>query len=343
MTISIRYISFISLAICIMLSGYVISQQAFFHQGRQLLAWGVAADVMLIVPLLYYVLIYKTGKQSKTPLYLLVYLGALYCYFILPEDVDPVKLYYPYYRYLLIAAVIIAEIYLLYFIVTILKKIRQRSLYGENKIRALLMLLPMPWKIKTVIKSEFLSWYFAFYGRRKPDTALPENSFSYHVRSGAPSLSVCLVIVILVEAPFSHFLIEQVSPTLSWVKTILSLYSCVGFLGFAFAMAHKPVRIKSNSLLLQTSLLWRIEVPFHNIDAISGLSWQQQEAAEYKRRNISFMAAPSLELKLKEPQTLYGPFGIKCQAKVIWFDLDKGSAFVARLKARLSEKTELEI
>lgn len=340
-------LGFYSLTLLIMLSGWYWVQLPGFSRLPGLYAWGIAADVLILVPILFYSLVYRQHKDRQWPFYFLFsflfYVGAIYCYLVLPADVDPVRGLAPYYKYLVIAFVLAALLYLICWLLVLSYKFRRSKTRGEKKLRALIMLLPVPAKVKALLKSEFLIWYFALFSRNSNDRCqegrqtYPDGHFSYHHLSGAPSLIICLVAVMLVETPFSHFIIEQFfSPTISWIKTGLSLYSVIGFLGLAFAMRHKPVKLKNQRLLLQTSLLWRIDIPFNNIDSVTALSWQQQESVKYKRRNICFMSAPSLEIRLKTPQILSGPFGIKQKVSIIWFDLDNKAAFITSLREKIN-------
>ena len=334
---TIKAWSFYILSLAILLSAIQITQLLYSDTQALFIYWGVLLDVMLFIPVLFYFLLYRNNKISKYYFYLLVYLGGVFCYYVLPANNNPLLTLQPYYQYLMLFCISCIQAYLLFLTVRLLYKLRNSRLTGEAKVRAFFYMFPILTKIKTLMKNEFLMLYYAFTKLRCSNSTLTNKQYSYHIRSGAPSLTLCLVMVIIIESPISHFIIEQFfGATVSWIKTGLSLYSALGFLGIAYAMPYKPVQLFANKLLLQTSLIWRIDIPYHNIKSINSLTWKKQENANYSRQNICFMAAPSLEIQLHQSQIIHGPFGIKRKATVIWFDLDNGADFILALRERMT-------
>ena len=313
-----------------------IAKSNIFNINQSSLSTGITFDLLLTVPLVYFLLIRKTNI-SKTTVVPFLITGIIICSLILPSENQ-------YYLNLFKIWVLpIVELSILSFVIINIRK--EIKLYKLNKTDSFdfftilkstcYEILP---KIAVIpVVTEISVFFYGFIHWRK--IKLKDNEFSYHKDSGTVSLLIAIIFIVAIETITLHILLAKWNATVAWVLTFLSIYSGIQIFGFVKSMFKRPILIENNKLFIRYGIMNETTIDIANIERIEISSKDIELNAE--TRKLSFLGeleSHNVIIKLNEENTLVGLYGIKRKYKILALYIDDKIEFTNRINNALQQR-----
>lgn len=313
-----------------------ISKSIIFNANTSSLSTGITFDLLLTVPLVYFLLIRKTNIPKTTVVPFLI-LGIVICSKIIPTENQ-------HYLNLFKTWILpIVELSILSFVIfTIRKAIKH---YKQNKTESFdffttlkstcYELLPKALVIPVVTEIAVFYYGFIYWRKRK----LRENEFTYHKDSGTITLLIAIIFIVAIETVTIHILLAKWNTTVAWILTCLSIYSGIQIFGFVKSMLKRPISIENNKLFLRYGIMNQTIINLENIDSIE-ISSKDIELNK-ETRKLSFLGeleSHNLVIRLKEENTLIGLYGIKRKYKNLALHVDNKNEFKERINNALQQR-----
>jgi hypothetical protein len=111
----------------------------------------------------------------------------------------------------------------------------------------------------SVLRYAFASWWM------EPDVPAGGRAFSMHQAGGVSGLFGLVAAAGVVEAGFTHLVVQRWSVPAAWVISALSVYGAVLLIALARAFSLRPIVVTPRSVLIRSGLLWSVEIAPENI------------------------------------------------------------------------------
>lgn len=298
-------------------------------QGNDSLALAISIDLLLTVPLVYFLLIRKTSIP-KTTVVPIMLLGLLLGSVFLPKESQN---YLDWFKTWLLPLV---ELTVVTFVVLKVRKALKtyRSQKGEHADfyetlkRTCTELLPKP--VVIPFATEIAVFYYAFIHWKK--RSLASNEFSYHKKSTTFSLLLAFILVIAAETVGLHFWLMKWNTVLAWILTALSVYTALQFIAYAKALSQRPITIDADSLQLRYSIMAEAKIPLDLIESVE-LSTKDLEKDKWTRSLSPFgeLESHNVVLHFNELVMLSSLYGIQKKVKTLSLFVDEPQAFAERI------------
>lgn len=308
----------------------ILLMKSSFLNGNDALNFAVTVDLLLTVPLAYFLLIRKS-QIPKTTVIPVMIIGLLIGSYFLPKEnqtyLDLFKTW----------ALPVIEVSILTFVIIkarrVIKSYKKLKSVSPDFYETLknFCVEILPKKFVIPFATEVAVFYYGFvsWKTRKPSS----NEFTYHKNSGTPSLLAAFIIIIVIETIALHFLLAQWTMTAAWILTGLSIYTAVQVLGFAKALERRPITITEKELLLRYGIMNESQISISDIESVV------LSSTELEKDKLSKTLSPLGELEshnviinLKRENTLIGLYGIKKKFKTIGLHIDEPSDFKEKIE-----------
>lgn len=313
-----------------------LSKSTIFNANPSILSTGITFDLLLTVPLVYFLLIRKTSIPKTTVVPILI-IGIVICTLILPTENQ-------YYLNLFKTWILpIVELSILSFVIFNIRKGIKR--YKQNKTESFdffttlkstcYEILPKGLVIPVVTEIAVFYYGFIYWKKRK----LRENEFTYHKDSGTVTLLIAIIFIVAIETVTIHILLAKWNVIVAWILTCLSIYSGIQIFGFGKSMIKRPISIENNKLFLRYGIMNQTTIDLENIDSIE-ISSKDIELNK-ETRKLSFLGeleSHNLVIRLKEENTLNGLYGIKRKYKNLALHVDKKNELKERINNALQQR-----
>lgn len=312
-----------------------ITKSNIFSTNPTTLSIGVTFDLLLTVPLVYFLLIRKTNIPKTTVVPFLI-VGIIICSLILPTENQ-------YYLNLFKTWVLpIVELSILSFVIFKVRKGIKR--YKLNKTESFdffttlkstcYEILPKSVVIPVVTEIAVFFYGFVHWKKRK----LKDNEFSYHKDSGTVTLLIAIIFIVAIETITFHILLSKWNTTVAWILTFLSIYSGIQIFGFVKSMFKRPISIENNKLFLRYGIMNETTIDLTNIDSIEISSKDIELNTE--TRKLSFLGeleSHNVVIRLKKENTLIGLYGIKRTYRNLALHVDNKIEFKNQINNALQQ------
>jgi len=323
----------LSIPFLLLASIFFLVQSQFFAEHFQSISAYFAFDLLFTIPLIYFLIIRKTNIPNTTVIPMML-LGLLIGYAALPNDqhyfLDLFKSY----------GLPLIEISVLVYIVIRVrsavklfntKKGSDEDFYNvlEATCREII-----PGRLAHLFISEISVIYYGFFSWKKPN--LTENDFTYHKRSGSPSLFGALVFIILVETVAVHILLMKWSHLAALILSILSIYTGIQLLGFGRSLSRRPIMVDEDKLILRYGIMNETTIIFDDIESIE-LS-RRTLKLDNKVRKLSLLGdfeSHNVIVNCKRPQIMLGIYGITNSYSTLAFYVDEKERFAELINSKL--------
>jgi hypothetical protein len=316
------------LPLLIILSSFIIAKSAMFLDHASELSIGVTLDLILLLPLFYFLAIRKT-KIPKTTVVPVFIIGVVIGTYILPENgqflLSNVKTW----------VIPIVEISVVTVVVLKVRKVIRMfraqndtdfDFYSILKTVTSEMMLK---RLSVAVSTEIALFYYGFINWKSPK--LSQNQFTNHKNSSGRSLLYAVIFLILVESVALHLLLDQWSTIAAWILTGLTVYSGVQIFGFARSLNKRPITVdlEEGLIKLKFGILAETEVAISNIKNIEESTNEIEKDSEVKMLSpLGQMDNHNLIIHLNEPHILHGIYGIKKEYTSIAVNVDNKDRFL---------------
>jgi hypothetical protein len=304
-----------------------------FLNGNDTLNFAITADLLLIVPLVYFLLIRKSEIPNTTVIPVMI-IGLLIGSYFLPQESQ---------TYLSIFktwALPVIEISILTFvIIKVRSAIRKyKGLKGSTPDFFIALKSTcyeiLPKKLVLPFATEVAVFYYGFINWKTRE--INDNEFTYHKKSGTPALFYAFILIIGVETIAIHFLLTRWSFIAAWILTALSIYTAIQVFGFAKSLTQRPIAINQDSLTLKYGILNEVEIPFSDIGKVE-LSRKSLEKNELTKTlsPLGELESHNVIIHLKKENQLVGLYGMKKKFQVLGLHIDEPKYFNERMENAL--------
>ncbi|WP_298512261.1 hypothetical protein [uncultured Kordia sp.] len=303
-----RFAKFL-IPLALFIGTYFFIKSPFFLEHSSTLTFPVSADLLLTIPIVYFLLIRKTSIP-KTTIVPIMIIGLLLGFYALPEaNQQYLQLFKAWFLPVIEVGVASFIIY----------KVRKAVLFHkaqENKFLDFFTALKttcaeiLPKPVVIPFATEISIFYYGiFYWKRRK---LAKNEFSNHKESGSLALLFVLIFLIAIEIVPVHILLAKWSDVAAWILTILSAYSGLQIFGYAKSLMKRPIAIEENRLLLRYGIMQEAEIPLEDIKEIT-LSSKELDKEEniVKLALLGEMESHNVIIETNSEHTLRGLFGIQ--------------------------------
>ena len=293
---------------------------------------GITIDLLLTVPLVYFLLIRKT-EIPKTTVVPVMVVGLLVGSYFLPKESQTYLILFKTWALPLI------EISVLTFVIF---KVRG-ALKAYHKLKGATLDFfdavkntcygMFPKRLVLPLATEIAVFYYVFINwKTRP---LRENEFTYHKKSGTATLFGAILLIIAAETFVFHFLLASWNIVVAWVLTALSIYTAIQVLGFARSLSKRPIAIHEDKLALKYGILNEVEIPLADIER----SWKplKEDALSQTLSPLGEMESHNVIIYLRKAHELVGLYGTKKRFKIIGLHIDEPKDFKDRLEQGLQQ------
>ena len=301
----------------------VLTQRIEFGQ-RPLLPVGVAADMLVVLPALFYWLVVRPYRLALSSLVGALGVGLALATWLLPGSaLLPLRL--------LPALLEVATLGLAAARARRLVR-AYRAAYAHDprfwpSAQAALASLGAAGELLLtevqMLRYAALGWGVA------ADVPAGTTAFSSHRESGFLALVATAALLLVVEATCAHLLVQRWWPGLAPWLLLLDGYGLLFLLGHAQAVRLRPVLLGPGELRLRVGFMWELAVPRAALVAAEVL--REAPAASPGTLSLSklLFASPNLMLTFAGPVVVRGPYGLRRPAQRIAVYLDQPRQFIA--------------
>lgn len=341
--ISSPLVMFALLAVALLAAESWIAGTADFAAHPDVLALAVTADIVVGIPLAYYLLVVRRkGLPAITvaPVFILSLLAAGR---ILPAA------HHTYLRYAELAAPLVELIVLIIVaaklrqIVRHYRHLRPAYVYFpetlEASVRAALPAFPPAFA--SLLTTELSLVVFGLTGwlRRAPAGDGDRPRFSYHRQGGYAVILGFLTFVLVLETTVLHLLVTRWNPTVAWVLTIASVYTLFWVFGDFHASRLQPITLDDACLRLRVGMRWRIDVPWSQVEMVRKATAADKKLPDFI--NLAVMGEPRLMIVLRQPLIAQGLLGRTRETAHVGLSVDDETAFLRAIDTRLALAPQL--
>ena len=307
-----------------------------FFRGNDALSMAISADLLLTVPLVYFLLIRKSEIPKTTVIPVMV-LGLLIGSYFLPQEN---QMFLELFKNWILPVIEISVFTLIF--LKVRKAIRTYQDLKKatpdffdtvkNVCREIL-----PAKLVMVIATEIAVIYYGFIYWRK--RKINRNEFTYHKNSGTPALFFAFIMVIGIETVGLHALVAKWSLILAWILTGLSIYTAIQVFGFAKSLFKRPISINESTLTLCYGIMNETSISLSDIESVV-LTKKELEKDELTTTlsPLGEMESPNIIITLNRENTLTGLYGTQKRYKIIGVFVDQPNEFKGKLENVLFPK-----
>jgi membrane protein YdbS with pleckstrin-like domain len=342
----------IYLVIIFMILGanYMIYNFSFFQPFDEKIVIASLIDCILVIPVLTYFFIIRNKYSIKT-IGIPLLAGYAAAYYIIPQEY--LQSFHKL-TWIIIAIeglILTFELFLLYKILKyfpkLMKEFNNRSLEGYNFIEnmnvALKSIFPNSFIEKIWTTESSIYYYSLFSFRKKINTHIIWEQFSYHKKTGVIALNLMLIHAIVIETIGIHYLLHKINPIISYITLFLNVYTVLLFIAEIQAIRLTPIQIINEKLVIQIGIMKRITIPLKNISKIEyyngpeKFSKKELEHIFDARVNDFIQEKPKFDIYLKETSTANLLYGFTKKVNRIVLSVDEPERFYQTLSQSLQE------
>ena len=162
-----------------------------------------------------------------------------------------------------------------------------------------------------------------------PEVPAAATPFSSYRESGFVALVATAAAVLVIEATCVHLVAQRWCPSLAPWLLFVDGYGLLFLLGHAQAVRLRPVLLGADELRLRVGFVWELAVPRATLVAAEVLREAPAAGAGVLGLSKLLFASPNLLLTFAEPVTVVGFYGIRRPARRIAVYLDQPQQFIA--------------
>ena len=328
---------FLAIAAALLAVEAWIVNRADFPSQPGVVSLAVTLDIVLGLPLLFYLLLARYKRLPLITLAPVFVVSLMIAGHLLPPGhhtyLSWIELAVP-----LVELTVLAVVSLkLRQVVGHYRRLRLANAYFpetlEASLRAALPTFPPLVASVAAAEASLVSFGLAGWLRRAPRATAELPRFSYHRHGNYAVILGFLTFMVLLETTVAHLLLARWSTTAAWVLTALSIYTLIWLFGDYQAGRLQPILLSDTHLHLRTGMRWRVDVPWQQVAALGKISQVNKKAPDYL--NLAALGEPQLALRLSEPVAVHGLLGRIRFARVIGLSVDAPVAFSTAVAQRL--------
>ncbi len=325
-----RFYQFLLAALVLCAFELAIVNLVFVRRLSDLAALAVTADLVLGIPVLFYLFVSRKNRLSPVTLLPVLLVAVILANAVLPPDSrsysEQVATLVPF-AVLALGAVEGVRAY---------RRTRPHTAYPLDALELTLKGLIGSTPVTTLLATELAAWYYSLAGwffrwQRDDPNLIP---FSYHHKTPYPMFLAALMPIVLVESVLIHLLIQHWSTTLAWVATGLNAYTLIWVFADFNAIRLNPVLLGPDTLHIRIGLRWHAAVTLANIQEARPITVADKERSDFIGLAVS--TDERFVLCLNEPVLITGFLGRRRVVRIIGLALDDDRQFLSMLQKSIA-------
>lgn len=287
-------------------------------------AIAITTDLLLTIPLIYFLLIRKTAIPNTTTIPVMV-LGLILGSYYLPQEHQQYLSLFK--NWILPLLEICVFTFVIFKVNHSIKNYRQIKGTTPDFFSAVKQTCAKiaPQKLSILLATEIAVFYYIFFSWKQ--LKLKSNQFSYHKNSGTPALMIAFLFIIVIETVALHLLLEKWNMLIAWILTILSVYSVFQVLGMAKSLSKRPIEIEKHHIKFRYGIMNEVSIPISEIESITQTMKTPQNEAFKTLSPLGELESHNIVIRLKHPQAMTGLYGIKSTFKTLLLHIDEPNKF----------------
>ena len=326
----------------LMIAGLIwLIQSSFFSEAPDVMSRAITLDLLVLVPLVYFLIIRKRNIPKITVLTVFV-LGMVLLSYFLPEEhqqwLDIVKTF--------VLPVIELGIlsFVMYKVVQLSKAYRKENRASQDFYTVLKEATSQvfPKKLASLLVTEISMIYYGFIHWRKKKIA--KNEFTYHKKNAIISIIAGFTLIIIAETIGLHSWLVTWNVTLGWIISCLSAYTAVQFFAMIKSFLVRPVSIDEDKkeLHLRYGYLTDFSISAEEIKSIELHSKDlPDDKSVIPFSPLGGLGEHNLILHFTKEIRFTGMYGIPRKAKSIALFIDEKEKFKNKIEGMLVENDVL--
>lgn len=322
----VRFLPF-TIPFLLIISLVLLIQSTYFSKSPDLLANAVTIDILLIIPLIYFLIIRKRDIPKITVLSMFI-LGLVILSYTLPEEnqqlLELIKTYFLPILELGILSLVI------YKVVQLTKSYKSQDKSSQDFYSILKEATQevFPQKVASVLVTEITVVYYGFI--KWKSHKLKENEFTYHKKNALISITAGLTLVIVGETVGLHSWLVKWNPTVGWIITFISAYTALQFFALTKSILYRPIAIDEANKMIHLKYGNFTDLSLH-IDQIKSIELNNKDLPEDKSvlpfSPLGTIGEHNMIIRFKDELKFSGIYGIKRKAKAISIFVDDKERF----------------
>ena len=297
------------------------------------LSWAVLIDVVVGLPLLFYVLLLRRYRLSPLVLGTVVSACLALAGWLLPVPQWPSR------ALLRLLPVALEGGTLLVLAIRGRALVRAYRAAGAHETRPLPRLRLAAGQVLGVagvlLVAELDMLRYALLGWWEPVPAVLTGTvvFASHRESGFGALLGAACFGLLIESAALHLLVRMWSPVVAGWLLVADAYALLLFIAHGHAVRLQPTVLTADELLVRVGFFWHVAVPRGSRPAAALLRGDFAADAETLNLARPLLTAPNVMLTFAAPVSVTGPYGIRRPARRLALYLDQPTALLDALAA----------
>ncbi|RZN83247.1 MAG: hypothetical protein EVB11_05915 [Winogradskyella sp.] len=321
------------------LSLYLVSASSFFVSEPSRLSRAITIDILLTIPIIYFLLIRKTSvpKISVIPVTII---GVVLASFILPKEQQGLLGLFK--TWILPVVELFIVSFIIYNVVKAVKSFKSKRLEHSDFYTILKQtcydILPKGAVIPFVTEISVFYYGFIYWKKR----ALQPNEFTYHKESGSLTLLITFLFLIAIETLVFHLLLARWNTTVAWVLTGLSIYTGIQIFGFVKSILKRPIVLSEKTLFLRYGIMKETEINLIDIDSIEISSKDIETGDDLQKLSLlGSLESHNMIIHLNKANTITGLYGSKKNYTSLALSIDETQCFKSEIENAKAKFTNL--
>ncbi|WP_203292659.1 hypothetical protein [Luteirhabdus pelagi] len=326
-----RSIGFVIGVPLLLLASLFFVGSATLLQQHSTLPLAISIDVLMTIPLVYFLLIRRTSIPNLTiiPFTIVCFLVGHY---VLPDNQHRYLDLFQTYGLPLLELVAISFVGIKVYKIIHSFKSHNHIPDVYDAITAAVR-ESFPARVVPIASSEFAILYYGFIAWRK--RIIGAGEFTYHKKNGIVSTFIAILVILTIETAVLHLLLDKWNGVVAWIVTGISIYTGLQVLGIMKSIPRRPVQIKDGMAILRFGILKETTIDILDILHIEN---RKPSLSEEDNKALSIgLSGPlledNIEIKLRKPTTVNMLYGLRRKSDHISLYVDNPLEFIAEVEA----------
>ncbi len=334
------HLDYIKLGIPLLLISFlaILPATEIFKTTPKELSIGILLDLLITIPIVYFLIIRKTKIPNFTVLYAYI-LGILLASLFIPSEHQGLL------ATIKSISIPVIEIGIITIIIAKIISLNRafKGTKGKDFYDRVLLACEeiFPNRIGKVLATEIAVIYYLFSTKTQRHEA--DINFTYYKKSGIQTTIMVLLFMVLLETIVVHYVLAKWNANIAWILTFLSLYTMFQISAVLKSMARRPITIdyESNHLLLRYGFGCQTSIPF---DALESIEPNRRLTTNDKSHQclslFDMLDTNNTKIILNTENTLLKLYGIKKKYRSISLFVDERDIFIENVKQIITDRKD---
>jgi len=311
----------------------LLSYSTQFANQQELLSRAITLDLLIVIPIVYFMLISRTQIPNYTVITVLI-IGVIVGSFIIPKENQALLSSI---KSIAIPIIEIAVIsYLIYSVRKISKQLNAQGLKQNDFYDNLLVACAgsFPGKTGKLFATEIGIFYYLFIGKGKPPK---KHEFTYHKKSGTPLTINVFIVLIIIEIVVAHLLIANWNTTAAWIMSFLGAYTCLQVASLSRSIKQRYIQVneETETLKLRYGSFAQVEIALDDIHKIEKSKKELPSKNGFiKLSPLDMLDTHNLIIHVNKAYDLEKIYGFKSSFQSIGIHVDEPDLFLNSLELK---------